>query len=308
AFDLLVERKFPSQQGRGIRFCLILGEIGCNPLCFPICSLEQPHLPMPGLAPIGQMSVIVGDAHLPVINSAAFKGGPAVLHLDGRLRSLLAAVPKQFPFCKIRFGLSHADFVAGLEHASFWVHQFPAQPRFSHVDPHRIYFVFAAQIFHRERRITNRFDRTGQHDCSSPRCPSALPHHRLPPCALTPPRPVTVYALSARRGGTNSGMRFYYPVGEVETTNGGEEFENGTVRKRTGAGEAARGRELFCVHVRHFLAGRAGSGGAKTVARGTRATVLAPRSEEHTSELQSRGHLVCRPPLEKKKLVTISPP
>ncbi|PYT84522.1 MAG: hypothetical protein DMG41_27140 [Acidobacteria bacterium] len=68
-------------------------------------------------------------------------------------------------------------------------------------------------------------------------------------------------------------MRFYYPVGEVETTNGGEEFENGTVRKRTGAGEAARGRELFCVHVRHFLAGRAGSGGAKTVARGTRAEI-----------------------------------
>src|SRR5690625_5759708 len=26
-----------------------------------------------------------------------------------------------------------------------------------------------------------------------------------------------------------------------------------------------------------------------------------PRSEEHTSELQSRGHLVCRLPLEKKK-------
>src|SRR5690625_5346107 len=25
------------------------------------------------------------------------------------------------------------------------------------------------------------------------------------------------------------------------------------------------------------------------------------RSEEHTSELQSRGHLVCPPPLEKKK-------
>src|SRR5690625_6639401 len=25
------------------------------------------------------------------------------------------------------------------------------------------------------------------------------------------------------------------------------------------------------------------------------------RSEEHTSELQSRGHLVCRPRLEKKK-------
>src|SRR5439155_2951211 len=29
--------------------------------------------------------------------------------------------------------------------------------------------------------------------------------------------------------------------------------------------------------------------------------VAAPRSEEHTSELQSRGHLVCRLLLEKKK-------
>src|SRR5437660_5018892 len=29
--------------------------------------------------------------------------------------------------------------------------------------------------------------------------------------------------------------------------------------------------------------------------------VVAPRSEEHTSELQSRGHLVCRLLLEKKK-------
>src|ERR1041385_1094925 len=29
--------------------------------------------------------------------------------------------------------------------------------------------------------------------------------------------------------------------------------------------------------------------------------VLANRSEEHTSELQSRLHLVCRPPLEKKR-------
>src|SRR5687768_17772331 len=28
----------------------------------------------------------------------------------------------------------------------------------------------------------------------------------------------------------------------------------------------------------------------------------APRSEEHTSELQSRLHLVCRLPLEKKKI------
>src|SRR5690625_5452418 len=29
-----------------------------------------------------------------------------------------------------------------------------------------------------------------------------------------------------------------------------------------------------------------------------------PRSEEHTSELQSRGHIVCRPLLEKKQHAT----
>src|SRR5690625_7857222 len=32
-----------------------------------------------------------------------------------------------------------------------------------------------------------------------------------------------------------------------------------------------------------------------------RHSVASPRSEEHTSELQSRGHLVCRLLLEKKK-------
>src|SRR5690625_6406840 len=34
------------------------------------------------------------------------------------------------------------------------------------------------------------------------------------------------------------------------------------------------------------------------------AVSLRPRSEEHTSELQSRGHLVCRLLLEKKKKTT----
>src|SRR5207253_10649167 len=33
-----------------------------------------------------------------------------------------------------------------------------------------------------------------------------------------------------------------------------------------------------------------------------------PRSEEHTSELQSRGHLVCRLLLEKKKEKSCPPP
>src|SRR5207253_5267551 len=32
--------------------------------------------------------------------------------------------------------------------------------------------------------------------------------------------------------------------------------------------------------------------------------LVEPRSEEHTSELQSRGHLVCRLLLEKKKKIT----
>src|SRR5690625_393797 len=36
---------------------------------------------------------------------------------------------------------------------------------------------------------------------------------------------------------------------------------------------------------------------------GTEGFELLPRSEEHTSELQSRGHLVCRLLLEKKKLL-----
>src|SRR6266508_4501889 len=48
---------------------------------------------------------------------------------------------------------------------------------------------------------------------------------------------------------------------------------------------------------------RAGGGRGRTRAwpPGDRGGSLAPRSEEHTSELQSRGHLVCRLLLEKKK-------
>src|SRR5207253_9482005 len=42
------------------------------------------------------------------------------------------------------------------------------------------------------------------------------------------------------------------------------------------------------------------SGSCITLTAGTPALKM-PRSEEHTSELQSRGHLVCRLLLEKKK-------
>src|SRR5690625_6590261 len=45
---------------------------------------------------------------------------------------------------------------------------------------------------------------------------------------------------------------------------------------------------------------QAGGRGHRLVLRRS-GTMVTKRSEEHTSELQSRGHLVCRPLLEKKK-------
>src|SRR5687768_17821097 len=42
--------------------------------------------------------------------------------------------------------------------------------------------------------------------------------------------------------------------------------------------------------------------------RNFEARVHQSRSEEHTSELQSRLHLVCRPLLEKKKTILLSTP
>src|SRR5207253_4860591 len=47
------------------------------------------------------------------------------------------------------------------------------------------------------------------------------------------------------------------------------------------------------------LAGKMGAGGNQRAALSVR--IPGTRSEEHTSELQSRGHLVCRLLLEKKK-------
>src|SRR5688572_32338912 len=59
-------------------------------------------------------------------------------------------------------------------------------------------------------------------------------------------------------------------------------------------GRLARARRPLPVCVR--------SRGARDRGRGARAgAVLGPRSEEHTSELQSQSNLVCRLLLEKKK-------
>src|SRR5437660_12842557 len=49
------------------------------------------------------------------------------------------------------------------------------------------------------------------------------------------------------------------------------------------------------------ILGRGRAGEPIGVARGATRVQNMPRSEEHTSELQSRGHLVCRLLLEKKK-------
>src|SRR3712207_7738454 len=64
-------------------------------------------------------------------------------------------------------------------------------------------------------------------------------------------------------------------------------------RRRRAAADAARARRR---------AGREPGLGA----RGRQAARAAGRSEEHTSELQSRQYLVCRLLLEKKKLIPSS--
>src|SRR5688572_19802600 len=46
------------------------------------------------------------------------------------------------------------------------------------------------------------------------------------------------------------------------------------------------------------------SGGASTLRLGSTGALKSPRSEEHTSELQSQSNLVCRLLLEKKKKKT----
>src|SRR5689334_12455760 len=48
-----------------------------------------------------------------------------------------------------------------------------------------------------------------------------------------------------------------------------------------------------------------GSSGTKSSAPGNGAAISEPRSEEHTSELQSQFHLVCRLLLEKKNDVPV---
>src|SRR3712207_9306570 len=65
----------------------------------------------------------------------------------------------------------------------------------------------------------------------------------------------------------------------------------------------SRGDHLQARHGRHASERRAGGRATARRGRGDRHTLReagAPRSEEHTSELQSRQYLVCRLLLEKK--------
>src|SRR3712207_8723668 len=62
-------------------------------------------------------------------------------------------------------------------------------------------------------------------------------------------------------------------------------------------------RQLVLVRFESPGSGRAGSGSGSLGNRARSAS--ANRSEEHTSELQSRQYLVCRLLLEKKKKVTL---
>src|SRR5207253_1578092 len=103
---------------------------------------------------------------------------------------------------------------------------------------------------------------------------------------------------------------------------------DGDLPAPSGAGSRARrtcavqSRPLACTHSRKMpAAAEILSCGSSAGGQSPRACAKAPgerraiafrrsvalfRSEEHTSELQSRGHLVCRLLLEKKKKYTVS--
>src|SRR5689334_23734575 len=84
---------------------------------------------------------------------------------------------------------------------------------------------------------------------------------------------------------------------------------------RSGQGGAALQRRVVRDVPHQERTGRAARGasrreeldGLQTLRRGrSRHAAPAPRSEEHTSELQSQFHLVCRLPLSNKSILTAS--
>src|SRR3712207_8228911 len=81
-------------------------------------------------------------------------------------------------------------------------------------------------------------------------------------------------------------------------------------RSKTGASRDAQMRKLLAEYVPDasrgkrtapLLVAKAGGNGGETTLATAQLPRSRPRSEEHTSELQSRQYLVCRLLLEKKK-------
>src|SRR5690554_7583424 len=89
-----------------------------------------------------------------------------------------------------------------------------------------------------------------------------------------------------RSGGPTSTLAKYYGVAptDIVVIHDDLDLPFGTIRLKRGGGSG-------------------GHNGLKDLAK----ALGGPRSEEHTSELQSRPHLVCRLLLEKKKNTTTSP-
>src|SRR5690625_6516691 len=99
-------------------------------------------------------------------------------------------------------------------------------------------------------------------------------------------------------------MKYAYPVADVRSAEAAlmATLPPGTLMQRAAAGLAtACGEALSRVYGARIavLAGGGDNGGdalwagARLAQRGAAVTAIQVRSAEHTSELQSRGHLVC---------------
>src|SRR3712207_7095836 len=82
-------------------------------------------------------------------------------------------------------------------------------------------------------------------------------------------------------------------------------FPYTTLFRSGGVEQVGPGRRVTGVSGRVGLADRQGPGAVRAD-QGQRVRARRARSEEHTSELQSRQYLVCRLLLEKKKKVVVS--
>src|ERR1035438_10768612 len=113
----------------------------------------------------------------------------------------------------------------------------------------------------------------------------------LTACALALISPLAAQDLSLEMDPAQSKVEF--TLGDVlHTVRGSFQFKRGAIRFDLGSGKASG--ELL-------VDARSGASGNDTRDRKMHKEILESRSEEHTSELQSLRHLVCRLLLEKKQ-------